>query len=177
MTTDRTRAYAQAVVTFATADDALDAVEDELLAVARAVDSHEELRQRLTDIHLPVGHRLALLESDVLNAAHPTTRGVLAMLIAGDRVGELTAPANDVAELAAASRNQEVAEVTVAVELDDARRQALSDALERATGRTLDVKFVVDPSIVGGVRARIGDTVIDGTVVRRLDELRTRAAG
>jgi F-type H+-transporting ATPase subunit delta len=174
MTTDRTSAYAQAVVTLATADDALDVVEDELLTVARAVDGHEELRQRLTDLHLPVAQRLALVESDVLAAAHPTTRAVIAMLIAAGRMGEVTAIASEVARRAAASREQELAEVFVAVDLDDARRDALRAALERATGRKLDLKVVVDDSVVGGVRARIGDTVIDGSVLRRLTELRAR---
>ncbi len=174
MTTDRKSAYAQAVVSLATAENALDAVEDELLGIARAVDANEDLRQRLTDIHLPVGRRLAFLDAEVLTAAHPTTRAVLALLIAADRVGELTDIAGEVARHAAATRDAELAEVYVAVEIDDARREALKGALERATGRTLDMKVFVDPSVVGGVRARIGDIVIDGSVVRRLDELRSR---
>ncbi len=172
MTTERHSAHARAVVMLAEADDALDAVTDELLTVARAVDANEELRQRLVDANLPLAARLAFVESDVLRVAHPTTRAVLAMLIAADRASELSRVAKEAAELAASSRDHDFAEVFVAVELDEARRQALKAALEQATGRTLDVQFVVDESVVGGVRARIGDTVIDGSVVRRLDELR-----
>ncbi len=175
MTTDHHSAYAQAVVTLAGAENALDTVEDELLTVARAIDANDELRQRLTDAHLPVANRLAFVESEVLKAAHRATRAVLALLITADRAGDLTAIANEVARRAAESRDAELAEVHVAVELDDARRAALKAALEKATGRRLDVKFVVDESVVGGVRARIGDTVIDGSVLRRLDDLRTRA--
>lgn len=177
MTSDRTQRYARAVVELATGEDALDAVEDELLAVARAVDSHEELRQRLTDIHMPVAQRLAFVESEVLEAAHPSTRAALAMLIAGERAGDVGEIATAVAEQAAASREEELAEVFVAVELDEDQKRALTEALERATGKRLDVKIHVDERIVGGVRARVGDTVFDGSLARRLDELRTRIGG
>ncbi|MEX0706068.1 MAG: ATP synthase F1 subunit delta [Nitriliruptoraceae bacterium] len=175
MTTDHHSAYAQAVVMLAGAENALDTVEDELLTVARAIDANDELRQRLTDANLPVANRLAFVESEVLKVAHRATRAVLALLIAADRAGDLTAIADEVARRAAESRDSELAEVRVAVELDEGRRAALTAALEQATGRRLDVKVIVDESVVGGVRARIGDTVIDGSVLRRLDDLRTRA--
>lgn len=177
MSSDRTLRYAEAIVTLARGEDALDVVEDELLEVARAVDGNEELRQRLTDIHLPVARRLTFVESDALSAAHPATRTALAMIIAADRVGDLAAIAQEVAQRAAAAREEELAEAFVAVPLDDTRKAALKDALERATGRKLDLKVIVDPSVVGGVRARIGDTVIDGSVLRRLTTLRTRVGG
>lgn len=174
MSTDRTSAYAQAVVALATGEGALEAVEDELLAVARAVDGNDELRRKLTDQQLPVGNRLTFAESSALAAAHPATRSVLAMIIAADRAGELMAIATEVAEQAAVRRDAEVAEVFVAQPIDDAKRQALTAALERATGKKLDVKVVVDRSVVGGVRAKIGDTVIDGSLAKRLDDLRSR---
>ncbi|MFA9445026.1 ATP synthase F1 subunit delta [Egicoccus sp. AB-alg6-2] len=174
MTTERTGAYAQAVVALAEGEGALDAVGNELRTIASAVDASDDLRQRLTDIHLPVGQRLKFVESDVLQAAHPVTRSALAMIIAADRANELTAIADAVSEKAAELRNREVAEVYVAAPLDEPRQRALIEALERTTGKRLDVQVHVDPTVVGGVRAKIGDTVIDGSVARRLQDLRTR---
>ncbi|TVR36485.1 MAG: ATP synthase F1 subunit delta [Nitriliruptor sp.] len=175
MTNERTNRYAEALVAIATAEHALDAVESELLTVARAIESNEALRRQLTDANLPVGRRLAFVETEVLAAAHPATRSCLATVIAADRVGELTAVAEEVARRAAAARDEELAEVYVAVPIDDARKQALKEALERATGRRLELKVYVDESVVGGVRATIGDTVIDGSLANRLGSLRTRA--
>jgi F-type H+-transporting ATPase subunit delta len=174
MTTDRTHHYAQAVVALAEAEGALGAVEDELLTVARAIDGNDQLRRQLTDQHLPIGSRLTFAESSALAAAHPATRSALAMLIAAERVGELAAIADAVAAEGAARRDAEVAEVYVAAPIDDAKREALKAALERATGKHLDVKVFVDESVVGGVRAKIGDTVIDGSIAARLDQMRTR---
>jgi len=174
MSNEPTRGYAAAVIALASGEGALDTVDNELLAVARAIDGDEQLRQTLTDHRLPIGQRLVFVESRVLEAAHPATRAALAMLIAADRVGSLGEIADEVASRAAAARDEEIAEVVVAVPLDDQRRAALKAALERAVGRPLELKIAVDERVVGGVRAQIGDTVIDGSLLRRLTDLRTR---
>lgn len=177
MMTSRTAAYADAVVAMATGDNAVDVVETELMTVARAVDANRELRERLTDTLVPVTQRLKFVESEALTAAHPTTRAALAMIIAGERAGDLVDIAQAVSAQAAAARDRELAEVYVATPLDDAKREQLVQALERVTGKALEVKVFVDPTVVGGVRAHIGDTVIDGSIARRLEDVRTRITG
>ena len=59
-----------------------------------------------------------------------------------------------------------------AVPLTDDQRTRLADALGKATGKSIEVKAIVDPSVLGGVVAQIGDTVIDGSVRSRLEQLR-----
>ena len=56
--------------------------------------------------------------------------------------------------------------------LDDEQQRRLTEALERATGKKIELKIIQDPSVIGGLVARVGDTVIDGTVRRRLEQLR-----
>ena len=56
--------------------------------------------------------------------------------------------------------------------LDDAQVQRLATALGRATKKNIEVRVVVDPTVMGGLVATIGDTVIDGTVRHRLDQLK-----
>ena len=56
--------------------------------------------------------------------------------------------------------------------LDDAQRGRIAEALSRATGKQVEVKVIVDESVLGGIVATIGDTVIDGTVRHRLDQLK-----
>lgn len=175
--TDRTSAYADAVVAMATGEGALEIVETELSTIARAVDGSGRIGDRLTDTSVPASQRLAFVEADTLKAVHPVTRAALAMLITADRGGDLAAVAKTVTEKAAAARNREVAEVTVAAPLDQARTDQLRSALEAATGKSLTLKVYVDPDVVGGVRARVGDTVIDGSLAKRLSDIRTRIAG
>jgi F-type H+-transporting ATPase subunit delta len=75
-------------------------------------------------------------------------------------------------ELAAQTREHELAEVRSSVPLDETQQQQLAAALSRATGKRVEVKVVIDPTVLGGVVATIGDTVIDGTVRHRLDQLK-----
>ena len=70
---------------------------------------------------------------------------------------------------AAARQQRVVVEARSAVALDDERVRRLEEALSAATGRQVDVEVIVDPSVVGGVVARVGDEVIDGSVRRKLD--------
>jgi F-type H+-transporting ATPase subunit delta len=56
--------------------------------------------------------------------------------------------------------------------LDDGQMQRLAEALGRATGKTVEVKVIIDPTVLGGLVARVGDTVIDGTVRHRIDEMK-----
>jgi F-type H+-transporting ATPase subunit delta len=69
-------------------------------------------------------------------------------------------------------RGQAKAQVTSAMPLDDAERAEIAQALQRVTGRRIILEERVDPSILGGVVARVGDNLIDGSVQRRLALLR-----
>ena len=75
---------------------------------------------------------------------------------------------------AASSKDLEVAEVRSAVPLTADQQDRLAAALANATGKNVNLKVVVDPSVLGGLVATVGDTVIDGTVRTHLDQLKSR---
>ena len=75
---------------------------------------------------------------------------------------------------ASAAKNLELAEVRSAVPLTDDQQDRLKAALSNATGKQVNLKVVVDPSVLGGIVATVGDTVIDGSVRTRLDQLISR---
>jgi F-type H+-transporting ATPase subunit delta len=174
MSTGTANAYAAAVHAIAAAEGALDVVESELSSIAEVVASDPDVVQRLSDRQLTVEQRMRFLGAGVLATAHPATRAALAMLIGAERIGHLRDVATALSERSAADVGRTYAEVQVAHPLTDAQTAALQAALERAIGAELTMRVTVDETIVGGVRARIGDTVIDGSVARRLSQLRTR---
>ena len=176
MSSGTAQGYAEAVHAIASAEGALEVVEAELSSVADAVAADPALVQRLSDRQLPVEQRLRLLDGGVFTTAHPATRAALAMLIAAERFGHLRDVATALSERSASDVGRTYAEVQVAQPLSDAQAAALQAALEQATGAALTMRVTVDPTVLGGVRARVGDTVIDGTVARRLTQLRTRIA-
>jgi F-type H+-transporting ATPase subunit delta len=68
------------------------------------------------------------------------------------------------------------ATATSALALDDAEVAALTKRLEQLTGARIELERKVDPSLLGGIQVRIGDTLYDGSVRGRLERLRTRLA-
>ena len=170
---DRTDSYAIAVAAVAGAEGALDSVADEFHQFARALESNDDLRNTLADRSIPAGRRLGVV-SDVLGAAHPITANLVNMIVGADRGNELVAIADAVVTQAASSRGQQVAEVRTAVALSEDQVSRLAAALSTAIGGPVDVKVTVDPTVMGGVVAQIGDTIIDGSVKTRLDKLKER---
>ena len=72
----------------------------------------------------------------------------------------------------AAERSRQVAEVRSAVPLNEDQLKRLTTALGTMLGQPVDLRVIVDPSVMGGLVARVGDTVIDGTVRHRLELLK-----
>jgi F-type H+-transporting ATPase subunit delta len=75
---------------------------------------------------------------------------------------------------AAGLRDEVVAEVRTAVKLTPDQETRLAAALANVTGKNVTLKPILDPSVLGGVLATVGDTVIDGSVRTRLEQLKSR---
>jgi len=172
--TDRVNAYSQAFFEVARAEKQGGAIEDDLFRFARALDASDDLRMALGDRTVPAERRIAIVEELMGGTAVAVSVGLVSMVVGAERAGELPAIVERFLELSAEQRQHEVAEVRAAVALDDQVRDRLAQALSHATGKQVEVKVVIDPNVLGGVVARIGDTVIDGSVRHRLDQLKER---
>lgn len=164
--------YATALLAVARAEGDVDGITDELFRVAQVFTSSEELRGTLGDPRVPIDRKLGVV-SDLLDSrASDATISLVEMLVATGRIGDFGAIADAMTEKAAAAEEQVVAEVRSAVPLDDATVDRLAEKLADVTGKSISVRTVVDPDVIGGVVARVGDTVFDGSVRNRLQELR-----
>lgn len=169
---ERSASYADAVAAVARAEGNLDLVADELFRVARALEGSDELRMTLSDRQVPAARRQQIVEDLLGGHASDTTTAMVSMIVAAGRSSDLAGIAREAVEINARDRGRSVAEVRSAVALSDDQAERLAAALSAATGHRVDVKVVVDPSIMGGVVATIGDEVIDGSVRHRLSQLR-----
>jgi F-type H+-transporting ATPase subunit delta len=170
--TPRVEAYANALLEVSRAEGHLADIQDELFRFARTFEGSDELRTALTDPALPRERRIAVVEDLLGGKALQTSAALAAFIVAAGRAGELPAIVDRFVELAAAEQRRAVAEVRSAIELTPEQTDRLREALNRATGKDVEVKVVVDPSVLGGIVARVGDLVIDGTVRHRLEQLR-----
>lgn len=171
---DRISVYANGVFKLASAEGQLERVESEFFAVAQAMEGSAELRSALTDPQLPLERKQAIVDDLVGGRASSLTVGLVQLIVGQNRASELPAIARSFVEKATASREREVAEVRSAVPLDDETVERLAAALGRATGKTVEPKIIVDPSVIGGLVARVGDTVIDGSIASKVESLRQK---
>jgi F-type H+-transporting ATPase subunit delta len=155
----------------------LDDVEDELFRFGRIVSSTPDLRAALTDKRAGGDAKADLLRRLLGGRADPVTERLVVRLVAQPRGRSLEAGLDALSKLAAARRERMVAVVTSAVPLSDQQKQRLGAGLGRLYGRQVHLNLDVDPSVLGGLRVRVGDEVINGTIADRLDEATRRMAG
>ncbi len=165
--------YATALFEVARAEGALPVVEEELFKLSDVLAQSDELRSTLTDPSIPSEKRQEIVQSLLtMGKATPITTGLVSFVVGAGHARELPAIINSLVERAASSRQHSVAEVRSAVPLDEDQRKRLAKALSKNLGKDVEVKVHVDPSVLGGISARVGDVVIDGTVRHRLDQLK-----
>lgn len=166
--------YAQGLFSVIEAEEAMGKVEDELFAFAKALELNTPLREALTDPALPLENKRAVIAELLTERADPMTANVIGFVVEAGRARELGSILQELAAVAAERRQHQIAEVRSAVPLTDEQRRRVAAALTKATGRSIEVKVVVDPSVVGGVVARVGDEVFDGSVRTHLADARQR---
>lgn len=166
--------YARGLFEIARAEGTLDEVEDELFRFARSFESSDALRATLTDEMIPAGKRQAIVEDLLGGKATSTTTQLVSMVVGSGRGRDLPAIIDRLVQRAASTKQLSVAEVRSAVELTDDQKTRLAAALANATGKQVNLKVIIDPSIIGGLVATVDDTVIDGSVRTRLDTVKSR---
>lgn len=169
---ERDKAYATAVAAVARAEGELSAVQDELYTLARLVSTSDELQTLLTDPLVPVERRQQVIEELLAGKVARSTLAVASMIVAAGRARDLPGIADALVALGAAESGKEVAVVRSAIDLNDDQKTRLAAALQRAVGKQVEIRVVIDPSVLGGLVAQVGDTVIDGSIRRRLDQLK-----
>lgn len=172
MSDDRVNGYAAGLLELARAEGVVARVGDELYRIARALETSADLRLTLGDPRLPLERKHGVLADLLGGRVLPLTLNLVNLVVAAGRSRDLPAIADALAAKAAVERDRVIAEVRTAFELDEETVQRLAEALSRATGKQVEVKTVVDPSVVGGVVARVGETVIDGSLRHRMEGLR-----
>lgn len=172
------QAYARALLEIAAAEDAVSEVCGDLERLRGLLETHPDLASFLRERALrPEGKRRALTEL-LEGRVHALVLDWLCALVGQGR-GALAADAVD-ACLETAARpggRQVVGEAVTAFPLSDGQREALEAALSDSLDRPVRLSVRVDPSVLGGVRLRVGSRVIDGTARRRLERLREQLIG
>ena len=149
----------------------VEALDNELLTFVRNVDGTAQAQTALSNnlASKEAKQKLAV----ALGGPARSAEGVLLLERIGSETRGMHAArlADEFVEIIVKRQNRYIAKVTSAVALSQAQLNRLGHALSRVYNRKLKLDISVDPTVLGGLRVQVGDEVIDGTVIARLDEL------
>jgi F-type H+-transporting ATPase subunit delta len=168
------RRYAAVLFEVVQAKGDLAKAEGELQSFVTLVEGHRELQAVLAHPAIAALKKRELVEQ-ILNAIPDISnevRRLLLMLAERDRLGSLPDVAAAFTERLMAHRKIMNAQIVTASALPDGQRAALAQALSTAVGADVRLKESVDPSIVGGIVARVGSVVYDASLTRQLEKMR-----
>ncbi|TAK15513.1 MAG: F0F1 ATP synthase subunit delta [Acidobacteria bacterium] len=168
------RRYAAALFDVVKKNNTIDAAQSGLTSVAALVAGSPELESVFASPGVPAAKKLSVAQTLVAQLGVPQEiQRLINVLGERDRLGLI----GDVASAFDARVRQERhvlrADVTTAVPLSPEKSAALAASLGKALGGTITIDARVDPSIVGGVVAKVGSWVFDGSVTRQLERMKT----
>jgi F-type H+-transporting ATPase subunit delta len=173
------RRYATALLEAGEAQgkDACGRLREELRGASALLASQKDLAAALSRPTIPTERKRKIVEA-VWSASRssPLFRRFMELLVARGRVDALSDVERSFAVQWNERRNVALAEVVSAVDLQPAQRKSIGEALEKVTGRNIEMDAAVDKDLLGGVLVRVNGRSYDGTVRGRLRALREQLA-
>ena len=167
--------YARALADVATEKRESAEVAGELAAFAQMVEGHAQLRDVFASPVIATDRKRAVLnELLVRTKLRQTSQNFLQLLVANNRLHQLAAMTTALNKELDARSNIVAAEITTARAISTDEQKLLHDKLKQATGKDVRLQFTVDADIIGGVVARIGSKIYDGSIKDQLAQMKQR---
>ncbi len=161
------RRYAQAIFEIGRKQNTLDRTLDDVQEIARLF-AHRKLAYLLREPKIPVQRKETAIRQALASKVLPTSLNLALLVVQRELVDLMQNIARELEQLVLDYKNQAIAEVTTATQMDETQLALVKKALEQRTGKTILLQTNIEPAILGGVIARVGDQVIDGSVKHRL---------
>lgn len=165
------RRYASAYLAVALRSGDLIAARDNIRLAADTIANHGLLSSVLHQPQITTARKKSVLAEVLKNEASPATLAFLYLLTDKRRIDLVGEIATQLEQLVRVRQNVARATAVTAQPLDASQIEALRVSLEHRTGKIIELSTEIDPSLLGGVLVRIGDTVMDGSVRGKLDRL------
>ena len=164
--------YAEALVGAIEDRDRLDEVCDEVRAIAALIDGDAQLKAFLEGPSIGQEHKHALVKKVFGDRIQPVTLDFIDLLLHKHRIAHFSDIADAFTRMVEERRHQVRVKVATAFALPVDMQDRLKRALDVTTGKDCILETRVDPRVIGGVVAVVGDRVIDGSLRASIDELR-----
>ena len=147
-----------------------------LTSVAAALQADQQLYNTLSNGATSVAERVAALENVIPADVPAELRNTLKLMVQDGSIGLVGELGDALAQVTTGKAAPTKAEVTSAVELTAEEQEKMRSTLATRYGQELVFSFHVDPSLMGGLRVRVGDRLIDTSVASRLQSMRESLA-
>jgi F-type H+-transporting ATPase subunit delta len=167
------RRYAKAMLQIGVAQGNLDRIGSDLRALASAMKESVELQTVLANPAIRRADRRRVVDAILeRQGAQPVTKNFVSLLLDGERLSSVPAIARELDTMIEARANRVSAEVVSAKPLSSDQLIQITAALEKlAGGKKVDLQRREDPTLLGGVLAKVGDVVYDGSLRTQLRNL------
>jgi F-type H+-transporting ATPase subunit delta len=165
------RRYAKALLELARERNAVAETEEQLKLVVNAVYDSAEFRTLLAAPNVPVAAKIEALRGAFGQAVSPIVLNTLCLLVERRRQDQLPAVLEAYTQAAGEALGRIEAKVVSAKPLSDEEKDKLAAAFRAKLGKDVRVDVTVDPSLIGGLTVRIGDTLYDGSLKSKLARL------
>ena len=139
---------------------------------AKALSSDKKLTALLSDDSKPVADRIAALDKALPAGTTPEVHNLLKTMVEAGDLSLIKDVSGRLVQVASGAAVAVKAEVTSAIELTEKEKEQLRQRLSAQYGEAMTFTFQVDPSLLGGLRVRVGDKLIDTSIASRLATLR-----
>ena len=165
------RRYAAAIFSLAQAANAIDRIGGDLESISSAIEGDELAKEFFVAPVVPREAKERAIDASFGGRVHEVALHSVLLLVRKRREALLPTIVSEYRKMQLRARGEEPLTVTTARELDFNELRAMVQRLERLYGKKFEVKQVVDPKLIGGVRILMGDRRVDGTVSGRLENL------
>jgi F-type H+-transporting ATPase subunit delta len=167
------RRYARAILDLGSAQGNLDRVGTDLRGLAAAMKTSPELVSALTNPAIRGADRRKIIEALLVRlGAAQLTRTVVSLLLDRERLASVPSISRELDTMIQARAGRINAEVVSAQPLSKGQVEQITATLEKISGKKVDLVKREDPALLGGVVAKLGDTVYDGSLRTQLRTLR-----
>ncbi|WP_054693584.1 F0F1 ATP synthase subunit delta [Syntrophomonas palmitatica] len=168
------RRYAEAFFSIARDNNKIDEFQQELEKVVATIKEVDNLEDYLSHLLVPAKEKKDVINKVFAGHISPLTMNFIMMVIDKRRETYLEVITEEYKEMADESRNITKAELVAAKEVPEEEVKTLAEKLSASSGKTVKLQVKVDPALIGGVKIRMGDRIIDGSVAKKLEMLKTQ---
>ena len=171
------RRYAAALLNAAWEANQVDQVESDLGLITYTINSNPELKQALFNPAIPEQRKHAIIQQLFQGKISALTLAYLNLLVDKRRIESILLTEEEFGLMADAKRGILEAIIESAVELNEEELSALTAKLSSLTGKKIRAAVKTNPELIGGIRVRIGDLVLDGTIKGHLEKIHEEMIG